>query len=619
MASVIYLDVDDEITSAAARIRGAESTQVALVLPQGSHLATSRINFRLLARAAQERSRQLVIVAPDAAARALAISAGLEVYGSVRELEDEEAEEAQEAEAAEGGAGAAPDLAASPTSVVETPAKKPRQGASATARPTEPSRPEAKAAALPAPAGAGLRPTERTRRERPAAPDLPVIAAERRRGPRTAAALLIGLVAVLLVVGAVLGYLFLPAATIVVTPRVEPVGPLTLAVRADPAAVAPDPERAVVPATVESLPLEASAQFPSTGTKVTETRARGSVTFSSYDPARSNTIPAGSIVATQSDVQFTTGQAVILPPATLVDDGHGGTKIIPSTGDTPVTAVAKGTGGNVPAGAIKIVPPSENPVVTKVTNPRATTGGTHTETLVVAQKDIDRATATLTKQLSDNLTALLANPGGVLPDITVFPETKSLSTPVPTVDPATLLGKAMPTFTYGLSATGRVTTVDESAVRQVAEVRLREGIGTDHDLVRDSVRITVGKGSIQDASILFPVNASASRLLRLDPAELRSRVRGRSVDDARATLNAFGDVTIETWPDFVSSIPTYDFRVDLTVRSPVAVEDAGASPSAASGGSGPSASPGDAEPSDAEPSAEPSDAVPTGAPGSAAP
>jgi hypothetical protein len=47
---VIYLDVDDEITSAASRIRSAEGGRVAVVLPHGSRVATSRINFRLLAR-----------------------------------------------------------------------------------------------------------------------------------------------------------------------------------------------------------------------------------------------------------------------------------------------------------------------------------------------------------------------------------------------------------------------------------------------------------------------------------------------------------------------------------------------------------------------------------------
>src|SRR6266550_4024254 len=89
MASIIYLDIGDEITSAAARIRAAEAVRIALVLPAGSHLATSRINFRLLAREAQGRSRQLMIVSPDASARALAASAGLPVFASVREMEAE--------------------------------------------------------------------------------------------------------------------------------------------------------------------------------------------------------------------------------------------------------------------------------------------------------------------------------------------------------------------------------------------------------------------------------------------------------------------------------------------------------------------------------------------------
>ena len=48
--------------------------------PFGSRVATSRINFRLLAREAQANGRRLDIVAPDASARALAASAGLPVF-----------------------------------------------------------------------------------------------------------------------------------------------------------------------------------------------------------------------------------------------------------------------------------------------------------------------------------------------------------------------------------------------------------------------------------------------------------------------------------------------------------------------------------------------------------
>ena len=56
-STIVYLDVDDEITSAAARVRSSGGGRVAVVLPYGSRVATSRINFRLLARDAQTSTR----------------------------------------------------------------------------------------------------------------------------------------------------------------------------------------------------------------------------------------------------------------------------------------------------------------------------------------------------------------------------------------------------------------------------------------------------------------------------------------------------------------------------------------------------------------------------------
>src|SRR6187402_1395303 len=112
MATIVYLDADDEITSAASRIRSADDARVGLVLPFGSRVATSRINFRLLAREALASGRRLDIVAPDASARALAASAGLPVFASVGEYEaaldaDDEAAETSGQEGAAGKAAAA--------------------------------------------------------------------------------------------------------------------------------------------------------------------------------------------------------------------------------------------------------------------------------------------------------------------------------------------------------------------------------------------------------------------------------------------------------------------------------------------------------------------------------
>ncbi|HYC06844.1 MAG TPA: hypothetical protein VEG29_02875, partial [Candidatus Binatia bacterium] len=303
--AIVYLDVDDEITSAAARIRAAEEVRVAIVLPAGSRLATSRINFRLLAREAQGRSRQLLIVSPEGATRALAASAGLTVYPTVRELEEAFATpEGEGGGGGPGGSGAAAGAAAAAgavtaggaaagTSPVEPSAGedagtaagagfaagarsggKPRSGARGGA--AEPDRTAKAATAAALAAADASAPTDarqtagsvaageayttgapdgatgpRSLGGRSAGASLPVVSSGRRRGgSRTLwAAAGLAILFVVVVVG-VLGFLFLPAATIVVTPKVESIGPLTFTVTADPNATSTDVVNGVVPATV---------------------------------------------------------------------------------------------------------------------------------------------------------------------------------------------------------------------------------------------------------------------------------------------------------------------------------------------------------------------------------
>ena len=85
--AIYYLDVDDEITSAAQRIRETVESRIALVVQSGSRVASSRINFKLLSREAQHHNRHLSIVAVDASIRSLAEAAGLPVFESVAEYQ----------------------------------------------------------------------------------------------------------------------------------------------------------------------------------------------------------------------------------------------------------------------------------------------------------------------------------------------------------------------------------------------------------------------------------------------------------------------------------------------------------------------------------------------------
>ncbi len=85
--AVWYLDNDDEITDAVARLRGTSDEHVVFVVPPGSRIATGRINFRLLAREAEMRAKEMAIASPDDKVRSLATAAGVLAAASVDEAE----------------------------------------------------------------------------------------------------------------------------------------------------------------------------------------------------------------------------------------------------------------------------------------------------------------------------------------------------------------------------------------------------------------------------------------------------------------------------------------------------------------------------------------------------
>ena len=81
--AIYFLDVDDEVTSAAARIRDSSDNRIALVLAGGSRVATSRINFRLLAREARQRHKRLAIIDLATLTGAVTMALGDKIAGLI--------------------------------------------------------------------------------------------------------------------------------------------------------------------------------------------------------------------------------------------------------------------------------------------------------------------------------------------------------------------------------------------------------------------------------------------------------------------------------------------------------------------------------------------------------
>ena len=563
-APLIYLDVDDEITSAAARIRAAEADTVTLVLPYGSRLATSRINFRLLAREAAERDKEIEIVTADASARSLAAAAGLTVHPSVAAYEG-----------ARSGVATSPDAAGE---VEDGAGEEPGGGAGTGAD-------EASATGLWSATGAAAgdgpgvagvpvggqevdddAPTRVLTLPRKKSPAVPLVGPPR-PPVRPALAVGIGLAVVLLVaVGGLLALELLPSATIVLAPRAEPIRPLNLAIEARTDVTAVDAANLRIPAQRIEFDLATTYTVTATGEKIVETKATGSVTFSNFDTGSGVVIPAGTVLRTKGGdkVEFVTLSELVLPRAQI--DFFPPFPTRPSTGSVAAEAVLPGEDGNVGNNTITDIPSAGK--LLQVTNPEAMSGGERTESPEISQDDVDAAVTEIAAALAADLDAQIAAGTGVPPGMTTYADSKVIGAPEYSVDPATLVGSTELEVDIVVSAGGTILGVDTSPVETIARDRLEAETAEGWSLDADSVALTLGTPTPIGDTVVFPFTIAGTQVHDVDQAALIESIRGLILPEARTKLAAYGDAQVTLWPDWVTTVPDNVDRITLTLGEP---------------------------------------------------
>jgi hypothetical protein len=398
---------------------------------------------------------------------------------------------------------------------------------------------------------------------------------------------------VLAVVGAG-AFFFYPSATVVMTLRQEAVGPLTVSVKIDPSVTAANYQTGTVPGVRKTFPVDASDTFPATGVKVVETAATGTVTFTNYstDPV---IVPKGTQVSTAAGVAFATASTVTVPMST--HDTSSPPNYTQGTANVAVTAVKSGLSGNVPANAITRVPAAlaselqANPGQRSVTNKSATSGGTHTETPQIQQSDIDAAEVSLRARLEGTFQSAYKAPGAMPSGSSLFAESAQLGLATCNPDPAGLLNQNAATFQLDCQGTGTVTVADMAAVTEVARRRARASVRTGYSLVEESVTTKVGVGSVQGSTLVVPVVVQGVAVVVVDADQLRAGIKGKSLDEARAFLAQYGQAEITVSPDWASTMPSFDFRIDIQLVVPSVTPSGGASPAGSAAAPRPATTP----------------------------
>jgi hypothetical protein len=513
---LLYLEPDDEITSVIRRLRGADAGRVILVAPGRSRATSSVVALRLLQRAAADTARSVALVA-DASTRSLAGEAGMAAFASVAD-------------------------ATSPTpSPAEpmTPTRAPIhvvRGAGG-ARPQS-SRPiaatdgmeETVAVHLPPPAKPGS-----PGRGRLPIPRLP-------RWPWLVALLVLALVA---------GAALLPGATVRITPATVAVDPRTYPI-------------IVAIAGRQTGELQVTKPGTATGQRLEQVAASGTVTFINWSLVAVE-VPQGTRVSVGGTTAFSTIERFVVQRGRF-----NGQEIQPGQGSVGAIAVVAGVDGNVAAAAIDTIddatvrtflrgsPDNPNRLVT---NADAMTGGLETPHSVIQQSDLDAVVAAIRADLQDQLTAAL----GADPDrLYAGP----LDTEAPAVDvPDDLLGKE-DTTTFELSGTlaydrPYASRADVEATARSALLADTNAVPAGTAIVDNSISVDMGDPVVVGDELQVQASVTAAAATKIDKAQVRDRIAGKTVEEARRELQPLGDVEIDLWPAWVDRLPRLTFRIDV--------------------------------------------------------
>ena len=363
--------------------------------------------------------------------------------------------------------------------------------------------------------------------------------------------------------GVVGAYLFLPSATIVVTPKTRTVGPdradrrrrsdhdRTRSVRAQ--RPGPDPER-------RRLARATRSRRPASGSRRPRRRER-SASGTSTSPS-SNFIPAGSIVSTSGGIRFRTDKSITVGAASLV-----GLQIFPKTASVGVTAVAPGPGGqrraqhdpDDPEGREPGDAVGDEPGRHDRWHPRGVPEG-HPGRRRHGPGRAGRHAPGRLRRAGRRSGPAAGREHGLPRD----GQARS-------VDPDRGSGHAR-RHRSGHVRPGRdarPVPSSRSTTRRstsIAETRLRESVASGSQLVEDSIDIKVGAAVVVGDQVTFPVTATATQVAVLDPAELEAMVLGKTKAEATVILAPYGTSVITLSPDWVGTIPTFENRVELTVE-----------------------------------------------------
>jgi hypothetical protein len=377
------------------------------------------------------------------------------------------------------------------------------------------------------------------------------------------------LLVVLLVLAGGLTYVFLPSATVQLTPAQ---GQITgeAQIVADPQMTTVDVEQKIIPATKLSVQVEDTGTIETTGAQnLGDAPATGSVVFINQSN-REIVIPADTTVITSAGIpiQFRTTQEATLASGV-------GFQV-----EVPIEALPTSAGeiGNVDSGVVNTVIGALAADVT-VRNLSPTSGGASQSQRAVSAEDKDRLIETVRQQLQAR--AYVEMEPRLSPTQFIILETVHIAEERSDwMTYSANVGDVADTLSLTMRVVVEATAVDQQFGQQIVYAQMssqvRQGqFGKAVEIKPESITYERGAVSGVDSvsgKVSFSMTGTGQVSSTIDPEQVRQQLAGRSVNDAIAQLvsdyNLQQGTTpiISVSPDWFGNMPLLPMRINVQLQ-----------------------------------------------------
>lgn len=536
----IYIDVEDDITAIIGKVKGAKSKIVALVPPKRIGVLQSAVNLRLLARAAKQNDKHLVLISGNSALTALAASAGIPAARTLQskpELAQIPVKADDEVEDIIDGA----DLPIGDHAGMDS------DGEDAQAAPAIDSAIRANSAEAAAIVPPAPRPQAKSRKSTIAVPNFDTFRKK----------LVAGIVGLALLMGFLVWAIwFAPHAKIIITARTieSSANPkVTLATSATT-----DVKTGFLRSVQQEIKKEATLEFAATGKKDVGEKATGTIKLTRSSPGAVD-VAAGTKITTDGELVFVVNAATTVPGATLDFSCPG--YLCPGTKTVSVTALEPGAKYNGVSGAATGI------AGVSISFTAATSGGTDKTVAVVTKEDLEDAINQLANQdISATKKQLTDKFGdGVIVIDASFATKKDGVASSPAVDEEAPNGKAKLTGAVSYTMIG----VTEAEVGRFLDVYFADKVkdnknqrvynnGASKTTFVDVVAIENGFTATMTATATFGP--------KIDDAAVKSEARGKRYGDVQSAIEGISgveSVDVKFSPFWVRTVPNDEKRITI--------------------------------------------------------